>query len=214
MTYRCIYIIGIQDNPVKIGMADNPRLRLKSLQTGCPDDLQLFWHIKVLSHSVEEIEAAVGRELIEHRRRGEWFNVSVETAKATIIRVAQTIHEKNAERKGRSNDIFEQLDGRNLLPAFAQEAIHFYKVAWNDPAQRKALQEANSVILKGCGMAGLQVLRAIIIERGDLRYAFYRDPAAGRRAEAKLVEAVRWLTEYYRHGQENNLLDQILGKVA
>lgn len=79
-----LYVVGPHDPdmtlpapPIKIGVASNPRARLKGLQTGCPDKLTFYaiWRFQN-PREAAEMERACHRNFLRFRRLGEWFNTS------------------------------------------------------------------------------------------------------------------------------------------
>lgn len=66
---RIYFVQRGTDGPVKIGRANNPERRLKTLQTGCPEQLHLLFHFK----APPGVEGAIHEELAAHSLRGEWF---------------------------------------------------------------------------------------------------------------------------------------------
>lgn len=82
----CVYIIGPENGPVKIGHAVKPKNRLRDLQIG--NHLLLILHATFWSrdrNSATKVECASHRTLDDMRLRGEWFDVDVITA-STVIR--------------------------------------------------------------------------------------------------------------------------------
>jgi hypothetical protein len=74
---------------VKVGISDDPVLRLAQLQTGAPFPLRLAY---AFVHSdASRIEAMVHRELRAKRAYGEWFCVTEATARDAIYRAAAAI---------------------------------------------------------------------------------------------------------------------------
>lgn len=70
-TETFVYVIEASGlNVFKIGIADNPRIRLSELQVGSPTDLILlgFWRGSGLA------EKRIHRSLRSFHKRGEWFN--------------------------------------------------------------------------------------------------------------------------------------------
>lgn len=55
----------------KIGKADEPEKRLKELQTGCPEKLE----IKLVIDGGEDKERMLHKALNKYRYRGEWFQI-------------------------------------------------------------------------------------------------------------------------------------------
>lgn len=79
-----VYAIGAVGHPVKIGYADHPRSRLKELQVGNPNDLRIYVERQVAVEHVRAVERECHRRLDVHRLRGEWFDITPDTA-AEII---------------------------------------------------------------------------------------------------------------------------------
>ena len=63
------FIQSINGGPIKIGLAENPVQRLKSLQTGHPETLVLLTSIA----GGRDVESALHSSLSDVRIRGEWF---------------------------------------------------------------------------------------------------------------------------------------------
>lgn len=74
-----IYVIGTE-NQVKIGFSKTPEKRLKQLQTGNMNKLQLFYKEEVQDSKVRIIEHLIHRDLKDKKTRGEWFNISPQDA--------------------------------------------------------------------------------------------------------------------------------------
>ena len=68
---RFIYFIqsGGPTGPVKIGVTGDPQLRLKRLQTGSAEPLEMLGTVK----GDEDMEKGYHARLAAHRVRGEWF---------------------------------------------------------------------------------------------------------------------------------------------
>ncbi len=70
-----IYIIHDGENNVKIGKSDNPKKRVKSLQTGHPKNLEVLKTFSVPKSKVFKIEKECHRKLnTSYEKRGEWFH--------------------------------------------------------------------------------------------------------------------------------------------
>lgn len=78
-----IYVIGSEGTAaVKIGLANDPAKRVGSLQTGTPHTLSLLW-----THGGgAELEMHLHATFIEHRVRGEWFDLTPLGDPVTVIR--------------------------------------------------------------------------------------------------------------------------------
>lgn len=75
-----VYAIGSEDGPVKFGITTNLESRLRSLQTGSPQKLELIWVF-----TVPEREAALAmerriHEVASRRLAGEWFDIDAVVA--------------------------------------------------------------------------------------------------------------------------------------
>jgi len=68
-----VYLIG-NENIVKMGKADNPEQRLKTIQTGNPYPLKILDTIEC-EHQEEgfRLERLLHKKCKEHRLKGEWF---------------------------------------------------------------------------------------------------------------------------------------------
>lgn len=87
-----VYIVqaGTKKNsPVKIGMSDDPKKRIKQLQTGNPSVLRLLISIKCESrkHALE-LEKTLHRMLLNKNILNEWFRVKQKSLFDTINRFA------------------------------------------------------------------------------------------------------------------------------
>ena len=78
-----IYVIGTVDH-VKIGFSKTPEKRLKQLQTGNMNKLQLFYKEEVQDSKVKIIEKLIHRDLKHKKSIGEWFDMSPEDAIAAL----------------------------------------------------------------------------------------------------------------------------------
>lgn len=80
-----IYLISSDNGYVKIGIAENPEKRLKQLQTGNANKLTLEYIAEPEYNKPLLIEKMIHKNLKSHKKQGEWFDISVETAKLEII---------------------------------------------------------------------------------------------------------------------------------
>ncbi|MFJ6486308.1 GIY-YIG nuclease family protein [Streptomyces sp. NPDC091682] len=66
-----VYVIGsVESTRVKIGTSVNPKKRLKELQTGNPERLELRW----CTSGGRELETMLHQAFAAHRVEGEWFD--------------------------------------------------------------------------------------------------------------------------------------------
>ena len=82
MRAKKIYVIKSDGGPVKIGISSDPDVRRQALESHGPNRLTL-----VHTRDVDvpgAVERAAHRLLSDHRRKGEWFDVSVADAIAAI----------------------------------------------------------------------------------------------------------------------------------
>lgn len=77
-----IYVIAGGRRHVKIGFSNNPKNRLKSIQTGCPFTLRIAGQWS--STRYREIERKAHSILGKYRWAGEWFDVPVQVATLTV----------------------------------------------------------------------------------------------------------------------------------
>lgn len=73
---RSVYLIRGNDSNYKIGIAKNPKQRLKQLQTGNSDRLTLVETYQ--SEFASKIESALHHQYSYARNEGEWFDLSIE----------------------------------------------------------------------------------------------------------------------------------------
>jgi hypothetical protein len=78
MSQSYVYFAKAGDR-VKIGSAKDVGKRMKQLQTGCPDKIQV---VKLISGG-RDVEASLHRQFARHRAVGEWFKI--EGALATYL---------------------------------------------------------------------------------------------------------------------------------
>jgi len=76
--------MGSKDGPLKIGMANNPAARLRSIQTGSPQPIRLLRHFAVETEQARRVERRTHLGLLDHRLAGEWFEISLDQAVAAV----------------------------------------------------------------------------------------------------------------------------------
>jgi hypothetical protein len=79
-----IYIIGPEGGPFKIGWSADPQSRLTNIQVGQALTVQLWYHEPVEASLAPVIEKLIHKQIGHQRIRGEWFNLSLEEAKAEV----------------------------------------------------------------------------------------------------------------------------------
>lgn len=81
---RFVYFIAATSGHIKIGVATRPKARLRNLQIGYPEYLELV----AVTEGDEELEREYHHRFAAHHRRGEWFNPHSEIwAEITRIRL-------------------------------------------------------------------------------------------------------------------------------
>lgn len=73
---RCLYVISTPSGYWKIGIAKEPQNRLRSLQTGNPEQLTLYTEIGTLELDPLSIEREIHNNLAPFRTTGEWFKAT------------------------------------------------------------------------------------------------------------------------------------------
>jgi hypothetical protein len=79
-----LYVIGSDTGPLKLGRAKRPKARLHSIATGSSRPIRLLYDAPVAEGLDAEAEALVHENLREHWVCGEWFDVSLDTARAAV----------------------------------------------------------------------------------------------------------------------------------
>ncbi|MER6522564.1 GIY-YIG nuclease family protein [Streptomyces sp. NPDC001553] len=95
-----VYVIGSAGSTrVKIGTSVSPEKRLKELQTGNPNRLEVLWH----TPGGRELEAQLHQVFAEYRGEGEWFDFGdVQPIGAIPSAVHQHVGTAPARSRGRS----------------------------------------------------------------------------------------------------------------
>jgi predicted GIY-YIG superfamily endonuclease len=75
-----LYVIGNNTNRQKIGFSADVDRRLKTLQTGNPDKLNIHYFIECEDSKVRKLEKKLHKELSYKRLNGEWFNMTPKEA--------------------------------------------------------------------------------------------------------------------------------------
>lgn len=84
-----LYIIAFAlYGPCKVGITNDPKRRLRELQTGNPDRLRIWLCIRIQSEVIGEVERAIHDDLKPLRLTGEWFDLTVEEAVVAVRRVS------------------------------------------------------------------------------------------------------------------------------
>jgi len=74
-----IYLLKSEENGYyKIGKSVNPDKRIKTLQTGNPEKIDLIFKVKILNKFSNRIESALHSQYSYLNKNGEWFDLSLE----------------------------------------------------------------------------------------------------------------------------------------
>jgi hypothetical protein len=92
----CVYVIGCDGRPTKIGIAQNVRKRLSQVQTGCPYELSIHYSIDCTAEDARLAERAAHRRLSAHRTSGEWFAVDMATAAQIVEEIVRRLQSRAA----------------------------------------------------------------------------------------------------------------------
>ena len=87
---RSVYLIRGNDGRYKIGIARNPKKRIRQLQTGNSDKLTLIETYQ--SENAFKIETALHNRFSYVRQEGEWFDLSI-TEESKFIEICKSIDE-------------------------------------------------------------------------------------------------------------------------
>lgn len=79
-----LYIIGSDHPPYKVGISKNPKERLRALQTGHPERLQLHYMVEAEHSQPKLLETAVHRNIKQYNTTGEWFDVPLDKLKLEL----------------------------------------------------------------------------------------------------------------------------------
>jgi hypothetical protein len=77
---RHVYVLDTGAGYVKVGKARSVKLRLKTLQAGCPFTIKLVHVVETGAHSGTVVEAAAHRLLKLHRVERDWFSCTPQQA--------------------------------------------------------------------------------------------------------------------------------------
>lgn len=84
---KCLYVVGRESGPVKIGFASDVRKRIMVMQTGCPFPILPLHCFEV--DNAPALERACHMFLREKRTNGEWFEITSDEALSAIYAVSK-----------------------------------------------------------------------------------------------------------------------------
>ena len=98
-----VYVIKSSSSKlVKIGYAAKPEQRARELQTGSPGKLTVAWSLP--GH--EQLERELHRRFADHRKNGEWFDLTQLGDAVTVVREEVDRIRKEATDKGHAGRYF------------------------------------------------------------------------------------------------------------
>ncbi len=81
-----VYAIGPTNGPTKIGFTNKLKSRLKAIQTGNPEKIQIHYNIKFdTEKEMRDAEKKIHKTLAHKRKKGEWFDILPEEAKLELL---------------------------------------------------------------------------------------------------------------------------------
>lgn len=202
MNISFIYILGTQDNPVKIGFAADVTSRVIQLQIGCPDPLIVHKALPVSSLIAGTIEGLIHGRLIDHHRRGEWFNIDASAAADLCAEVIHEVTERflgQQERQDRDRDLIERIAARTPLESIAREAVEFYLSEHRTRRDAKAVRCMNGYILQHAGLLPLELFKRVAIAGDRIEILLKGDRRAIENGYITLALAMNALAAYYHH---------------
>jgi hypothetical protein len=86
---KFIYGFATDDGYLKVGMSSSPKVRLSSLQTGCPRPLQMVFCKAVEDRGVKahEVESYLHSVLRDNHSHGEWFRATVADLEKAVAEI-------------------------------------------------------------------------------------------------------------------------------
>lgn len=84
-----VYVIGGLGTPVKIGISQNTKQRLKNIKKPLASKLSVIHEIEYARDDAAVVEAATHLALSSRRVHGEWFDVSPDVARNAIVSSAK-----------------------------------------------------------------------------------------------------------------------------
>ena len=208
-----VYVIGSSDNPVKIGLANRPEVRLVELNVGNPDPLILHYKMGMPSGLAIRTEKKAHELLAEHHRRGEWFNVDVVQAVHAIEEARELCQSANDNIVQAANEMDDVLSGHTLDP-WAPHALNYYQQNARRLGKGKITAAMRGAIVAGAGQAALTAFVIFVERRTDLIRLRMRDRKAYDAATTAVAAAMNALAVWYRERREQLLLDEISGNAA
>jgi hypothetical protein len=199
---RLIYIVGVGDNPVKIGIADNMAKRLSSLQTGCPDPLTVHRVYRSEFSLAPTIEARAHLLLAEHHRRGEWFNVHHEAAAEAVLAALRLTVSERMEALKQPSKVVLRLATMHSLHPWADSAVNFYRSIRSSPTSSSHRAPYERALEAGGGYGAFALFHRVVMERASIESVAAKAGVPPSRIEKILVAAINEMAALYaRNGR-------------
>lgn len=207
-----IYIIGVEKNPVKIGIATDLRKRLGHLQIGCPDELIVHHTVRAPTRNLKVIEGLAHRRLHSSHRRGEWFNVDADDALAEVRAIADHVAAQESGSRGSARDEIYRIGLHFPLDQNARSAMKTYR---DEKARSRGCPiDVEGYVARSAGHEGLLGLRYVASQMQQGSVEPLRYPASMERAMEAAAAALNAAADFYAFRGEQNLLDEIQSFVA
>ena len=159
-----VYVLSSPLGLLKLGVAADPRRRLRNLQVGSPVPLALAAQYAMSDRpSAEAVAAALQEHFCERRERGHWF-------RATPIEVRRAITERSIIDLYRPSETGERAGAREAAAAAKAEAARALAAA--SAAERRRLRRerrAAAARMLGEGMTQVAVAEALGVTDRTLR---------------------------------------------
>jgi hypothetical protein len=203
-----VYLIGPEDaSPLKIGVAGNVEKRLCSLQIGNWQKLKVHHTVSVAEPLALLIERHLHGDFRDRSLRGEWFDIPLDEAVASLEAVAEAYAKARLDKTP-----FSVSGAINLCdcPQAARGSVTKYR----NEANQIGVKTLNDRLLKRVGFAAYTVFIQTVMERRDLRLALIKTPRLYAEAEAALIKAINGLVALYaedaeaRYAATQNKIDQ------
>ena len=185
-----LYLISaIPDGPIKVGVSNDVKRRMASLQASFPFKLLLIKKWNIFGESLFKVESIAHYKLSEHRVQGEWFNCSSDVAINLIEDIIKNTNGgKDVSFYDKEKPLIKSISAQIAGKASAKKRIAVSKkgaAKISDRWPQPSVDWPTSVLLKE---AGLSYNTAIsILGRRPIEQANYE--AAQKRKERRNAKA-------------------------
>jgi hypothetical protein len=190
MWTRYIYVVGPTENPVKIGVADDPAKRMRSLQMGAPDKLVLHHAVGVPFKHGHYVETATHKALAEHHRHGEWFNIDANEARKIIVAMADKVAREYLRSAIEDDNILIRAEALHDMTPNWRNVVKMYQRIKSRDGAKKLLARVQGDIVSATGREGLTVFETAIVNPGTMEQIISGNEKAMRKAERLAAAAM------------------------